>query len=114
MNGFENSTCDMLVGFQVKGKNQLFKEIEEIKFNEEKFLDYGATHRNEETMEIEGEKAPSQLNSYLSMGNSARGGTTKDSARKKMEHPRDLWIEKSQEFDKNTLIDEMIIEHQDP
>ena len=55
MNGFQNSTCDILVGFQVKGKNQLFKEIEEINHTSDKKLDLGAIHRNEKTMEIEGE-----------------------------------------------------------
>jgi len=57
MNGFQNSTCDIMAGFQIKGKNQLFKEIEETNDVEDKTLDPGALHRNEKTMEIEGDKS---------------------------------------------------------
>ena len=46
-----------MAGFQIKGKNQLFKEIEETNDVEDKTLDPGALHRNEKTMEIEGDKS---------------------------------------------------------
>lgn len=42
-----------LVHLQIKGKSQLIKEIEETQNVENKFLDFEALHRNEETYETE-------------------------------------------------------------
>ena len=52
MNGLRNSK-DM-VHLQIKGKNQLYKEIEETQGMNLKIYDMGALHRNEKTGEIEG------------------------------------------------------------
>lgn len=52
MNGFTEP--GQLVYLQVKGKNQLYKEIEETQFLDNKYLDMKAIHRNEITHEIEG------------------------------------------------------------
>lgn len=52
MNGFAEP--GQLVYLQVKGKNQLYKEIEETQFMDNKYLDLKAIHRNEITQEIEG------------------------------------------------------------
>ena len=59
MNGFTDP--NKLVYLQVKGKNQLFKEIEETQYAQDKKFDMGALHRNEITGEIEkyGEKVTS-------------------------------------------------------
>ena len=62
------------MGFQVKGKNQLFKEIEETKDIDDKTLDLGALHRNERTMEIEGESRNPDLIAIPSVVNSTNGG----------------------------------------
>ena len=51
MNGFTDS--NKLVYLQVKGKNQLFKEIEESQLSHDKRFDMRALHRNEMTGEEE-------------------------------------------------------------
>ena len=51
MNGFRDPKN--MIHLQVKGKNQLFKEIEEIQKADFKVLDKEALHRNEETGETE-------------------------------------------------------------
>ena len=58
MNGLRNSK-DM-VHLQIKGKNQLYKEIEETQGMNLKIYDMAALHRNEKTGEVEG-KLPSNL-----------------------------------------------------
>ena len=53
MNGVEN--VDDLQGLSIIGINQFSKEIEELKHVKDKKIDELGLHRNEETMEIEGE-----------------------------------------------------------
>ena len=43
-----------LIHLQIKGKNQLYKEIDEIHKKQYKVFDEMALHRNEETGEVEG------------------------------------------------------------
>ena len=53
MNGYQDE--DRFVYLQVRGKNQLLKEIEETRDLGTKIIDDQALHRNEITKEIEGE-----------------------------------------------------------
>ena len=52
MNGLRD--FNDLVHLQIKGKNQLFKEIEETQCLPTKMIDIMALHRNEMTNEYEG------------------------------------------------------------
>ena len=51
---------DKFVYLQVKGKNQLQKEIGETWDIKDKKIDTQALHRNEITLELEGEDIPSK------------------------------------------------------
>ena len=66
MNGM--SDLNDLVYLQVRGKNQLFKEIEECQGIENKVIDHMALHRNEITNEyeaMENEDKPKAYNRKL-------------------------------------------------
>ena len=47
INGFQSNNFDNIATFQIRGKNQLFKEIEETTHIQDKTMDQGALHRNE-------------------------------------------------------------------
>ena len=72
-NGFQGH--NNLVYMQVRGKNQLLKEIDENQAIENKIMDNEAIHRNELTQELEGQEIEEHLNHNADLGRSLSKST---------------------------------------
>ena len=112
-----------LVHLQIKGKNQLFKEIEETQMIDNKYIDELALHRNEITKEVEGEEILAQMqaaqNAKKTWGNAAKSASLRQTLITKSpnaEHGDDPHISNATDENqadqiKRLKIDEVIMEH---